>query len=363
MTRLTGRGEVRWIHSGQQEKILDFLLPDSFLALIPAPVAVFSRDGSLLGGSPPFLKIFPGEYHDAVKMEDNRSFPDLHPLFEPLLSQVPPGGVRSGNVSIPGSEGTSQWNYVIRSVQDGRTDPFFIVMLHDTTGENLKARSLTEANQKILHLVAINRHDIKNILTAIMTYLEISISDLPEGQESLYLQKCQTMCEAIHRQLSFTRDLETMGAGKGSKWESLLEMVLYATSGVDLSQYQVLVGVGETEIFTDPLLERILYTFIENTLRHATGFTEIRFFCEYRGVDLVIVYEDNGPGVTSEMKDRIFYKGVGNHTGLGLFLAKELLQISGLSLKECGTPGKGVRFEIGVPQGLFRESPGSEKMM
>ncbi|PKL59576.1 MAG: sensor histidine kinase, partial [Methanomicrobiales archaeon HGW-Methanomicrobiales-4] len=50
----------------------------------------------------------------------------------------------------------------------------------------------------------------------------------------------------------------------------------------------------------------------------------------------------------------IFVHGYGKHTGIGLFLTKEILSITGLSLREAGDPGEGARFEILVPGDKFR---------
>ena len=50
----------------------------------------------------------------------------------------------------------------------------------------------------------------------------------------------------------------------------------------------------------------------------------------------------------------IFEKGFGKNTGLGLFLIKEILAITGMTIQETGVPGKGARFEITVPKGHYR---------
>ncbi|MDD1681346.1 MAG: sensor histidine kinase, partial [Methanoregula sp.] len=51
----------------------------------------------------------------------------------------------------------------------------------------------------------------------------------------------------------------------------------------------------------------------------------------------------------------------GKGTGWGLFLAREILAVTGMTITETGEPGKGVRFEIILPPGSFRmngeESP------
>lgn len=43
--------------------------------------------------------------------------------------------------------------------------------------------------------------------------------------------------------------------------------------------------------------------------------------------------------------------GVREHTGFGLFFAREILAITGITIRETGTPGEGARFEMVVPEG------------
>ena len=66
------------------------------------------------------------------------------------------------------------------------------------------------------------------------------------------------------------------------------------------------------------------------------------------------VCEDDGDGVPEDKKELIFCKGVGTNTGLGLFLASEILAITGITIEETGAPGRGARFEMIVPQGGYR---------
>jgi len=57
----------------------------------------------------------------------------------------------------------------------------------------------------------------------------------------------------------------------------------------------------------------------------------------------------------------IFEQGFGKHTGLGLFLSREILAITGSTIIENGTPGKGARFEITVPKGMYRFTETGDK--
>ena len=69
---------------------------------------------------------------------------------------------------------------------------------------------------------------------------------------------------------------------------------------------------------------------------------------------MVIEYRDDGVGVPEDDKQAIFQHGFGTHTGLGLFLSREILSITGISISETGEPGNGACFEIRVPNGRYR---------
>jgi sensor histidine kinase regulating citrate/malate metabolism len=87
------------------------------------------------------------------------------------------------------------------------------------------------------------------------------------------------------------------------------------------------------------------------------------FSVREEGDSLIIVCEDDGAGVEEEEKRKIFRRGVGKNTGYGLFLAREILAITGLSIREVGTPGQGARFEIVAPCGTYRleRAPGGSR--
>ena len=74
----------------------------------------------------------------------------------------------------------------------------------------------------------------------------------------------------------------------------------------------------------------------------------------------LVICEDNGVGVAEEDKEKIFLREFGKHTGFGLFLSREILGITGFSIRETGIPGNGARFEILIPEGSFRENKTSD---
>ncbi|HEX3002309.1 MAG TPA: ATP-binding protein [Methanoregula sp.] len=82
--------------------------------------------------------------------------------------------------------------------------------------------------------------------------------------------------------------------------------------------------------------------------------TTFRFYYQISDAGLTLICEDDGAGIPDNAKTRIFERGVGRNTGMGLFLAREILRITGISIRETGVYGKGARFELIIPNGTWR---------
>ena len=109
------------------------------------------------------------------------------------------------------------------------------------------------------------------------------------------------------------------------------------------------------EIFADPIFEKVFYNLIDNALRYGgAGMKTIRVSSQESDARLTILCEDDGVGITTEDKKKLFTRGFGKNTGLGLFLSREILAITGITITEKGVPGKGARFEIALPKGAWR---------
>jgi signal transduction histidine kinase len=116
------------------------------------------------------------------------------------------------------------------------------------------------------------------------------------------------------------------------------------------------------EVYADPLLMRVFYNLIDNALRYGgEQMTAIRISSQESSLGLLIVCEDNGVGIPADKKEAIFRRRYFKHTGLGLFLSREILVITGITITENGTPGKGARFEITVPNGMWRREEANRK--
>jgi sensor histidine kinase regulating citrate/malate metabolism len=71
--------------------------------------------------------------------------------------------------------------------------------------------------------------------------------------------------------------------------------------------------------------------------------------------NFVIICLDDGVGMPADKKSFLIPKVSGSPVGYGLFLIKEILATTGISIRETGMSGMGARLEILVPQGMYRK--------
>ena len=110
------------------------------------------------------------------------------------------------------------------------------------------------------------------------------------------------------------------------------------------------------EVFADPLIAKVFHNLIHNALRHGGDLTTIRFSHEEQDGVRFLVCEDDGVGIPAEMKKKLFTEGFGKDHGLGLFLCREILSITGIVITEEGEPGQGAKFVMTMPQNGLRET-------
>jgi PAS domain S-box-containing protein len=228
-------------------------------------------------------------------------------------------------------------------------------IIHDVTRIREVEKALRQANRQITLMTSITRHDIHNQLFALTGYLDLSMHAVadPDLMADL-IRKEQKIADNIGQQMSFTRFFDDMGA-KPPSWQDPAALIETTRAALVFDNVRLDVSLPAVEVFADLLFVKVFYNLFDNALQYGgNAMTGIRVSAQRDGTDFLIVVEDDGVGIPEGNKARIFERGFGHHTGLGLFLAGEILAISGMTIRESGVPGTGARFEIRVPDGNFR---------
>jgi len=231
--------------------------------------------------------------------------------------------------------------------------PMYVAILMDVTERRRMTEALRIADRKIGLIGKVTRHDMLNHLSVIKGYAGLLSNGLSDQGLGRYLDRIEQAANRMEQQLIFQRDYEQMGTHKPI-WIDLSELIGEVMGEFILGEVRVVVECQKLELFCDPMIERVMYNLMQNTLRHSGEVSQIRVSCDRGKENLALIYEDDGAGISREKKEKIFEYGFGKGIGHGLFLVREMLAVDGMSITENGEEGKGARFEILIPSSRFR---------
>lgn len=223
----------------------------------------------------------------------------------------------------------------------------------DITERKNAENSLHSARKKLNLLNHVVFSDIQNYIFSLTGYLDLHHELVTESKQTYYLENEQQIIKKIIRSLNFAKMYQDMGI-KPPIWHKVSQTFLYAISHLDFSQYHREIQVENLEIYADPLLEMVFFILAENVVKYAHFATTVRLSYEICSEGCILVFEDNGVGIETDLKENIFEQWYGEQKGLGLFLSREILAITGLTIREIGKPGAGARFDIFVPNNFYR---------
>jgi PAS domain S-box-containing protein len=238
-------------------------------------------------------------------------------------------------------------------VIDAEKNRMLVVHALDITDHQESELALELANKKLNILGSATRHDVLNSLTGLFGYLELAESKTSDEIILRYIKKARAVSEVIRKQMEFTKVYQEIGS-KRPDWINMEEILRKSVGSLQMSDVKVDIDVDAIEVYADPMIEKAVYNLLENSLRHGERVKNIKVSFEQKDGSSSIVFQDDGKGINSEEKDTIFRRGYGKNTGYGLFMAREVLGITGLTILENGVPGKGAHFEILIPPGKHR---------
>lgn len=257
-----------------------------------------------------------------------------------------PGEVRNKIISRRDHGGTIIHMIIVPVFDSHGTPQYIMGISEDVSQQNI--------NLKMDLIFSITRHDILDNLSIIMNHLERAQLKNTHEEMQKFFDKTVGSIEAIRNQIAYMRALQELGF-ISPKWQRVEQAFRDAVLLLPEHRASIRSEVGEVEIFADPLLPRVFFNLLENSLRNSTrDKPEIALFTRMEPEDLLIVYTDTGYSIPADLKEKIFEGGDVTGAVQGLFLIRELLAFTGITIQETGTAEAGIRFEIRVPKGKFR---------
>jgi PAS domain S-box-containing protein len=229
-----------------------------------------------------------------------------------------------------------------------------IFSLIDITDKIREENALQQAIKKFNFLNSIARHEILNHLTVVKGFIELSKDQLHNPEFLLKsFDKELGAANAIQNLMIFSRDYQNMGI-QPPAWYNVSKTIKSAVAGIRFGSITLTDETESVDIYADQMIEKVFFYLVDNAVRYGGKISEIRFFCEESFEELHVICEDDGIGIPPDAKKKIFNRQFFQNKGLDMYLSREIVSITGMSIRETGTYGTGSRFEILVPKGAYR---------
>lgn len=228
-----------------------------------------------------------------------------------------------------------------------------IMTFADITARRNAESALSIANDKLNLLSAVAVDHLHETVDSILDVVdETGRMKEPEPLQQV-LGKIRVLAYTISRQLFLMESYRDLGTNP-PVWHTIQNCCrrIFTTHPDTRVRFEFF--VERVELYGDQLLPEVILHLLENSIRHGGKISRVTVTCRIRpeGADLIL--EDDGDGIAQEVKESIFEYDSGKHSGIGLFICRQILEVTGMTIRETGSRGKGARFIIHVPEGMFR---------
>ena len=230
---------------------------------------------------------------------------------------------------------------------------FAFCFARDIAERNRMERALQLANKRLNIISSITRHDIQNKITVLLGFLDRAKRRETDPVILKYMDRQELAANSIRSEINITRDFKDVGT-EPPVWSGIPGLVSAAGESYHAAPVRITEVIPDIEVYSDSHIDRVFHRLFDNVLRLDPGTKEIRICTRKADEDFLILIESDGPVVIPEEKEDLFLQENDGIRYQGLFIARELLSLTGIDLKETGKSGKGIRFEIRIPAGYHR---------
>lgn len=266
------------------------------------------------------------------------------------------------------------------SVRTGHLDaaPELDVLAHglDSMTEQL-ARSISlarDADEKRRDLITAVSHDLRTPLAGLRAMVEAIDERVVEDPPSLrrYASEMRRAVSSLVLLVDDLFELAQLDVGgievdaTRIPLQSVVGSVLAACTMQARTKGLALESSIEdaADTLCSPRLARVLQNLVQNAIRHTPSDGSVLILAHRGLAELEIAVVDTGEGIPAENLDRVFepfWRGDSSRSavgsGLGLALAKRIVETLGGTLRAESRPGMGSRFAVVMPYRADREAP------
>lgn len=210
-----------------------------------------------------------------------------------------------------------------------------------------------EAEERAAFLHQLLRHDLGNSLQISQGYLEMLLETELTDTQHKYADESLT---AIQEMIELIRDIRTLNQLEGSEDPEAVKLAgplenaldrfesLQAQQGIDLET-----NIDEVTVVGGTLLTEVFANLVENVYVHSNA-DHVSITTTVEPDTVTVTVEDNGEGIPTEDRDKIFERGYStgsrSGSGLGMYIVEQLLETYNGTIEVQDSDLGGARFDV-----------------
>jgi len=244
-----------------------------------------------------------------------------------------------------GGKATVEGNFRPVTDDDG-TVSRIIVSAKDVTQRRRRERELKRRNEQFDEFASFVSHDLQSPVSTVQGRLELALQTGEMGHVEKAAEAIDRVDELRDDLVTTLRTGEIVSETERIELESIIDDVWTAVDPPQTASVTVEEGT-QIEADTDAL-QRMLENLVGNSIEHGPDDVAIQI----GEFDSGFYYEDSGPGIDSELRDRIFTPGFSTKNGeegigMGMASVRQIVLAHGWAIHiKDGEDLDGVRFEI-----------------
>ena len=285
------------------------------------------------------------------------------------------GAGDDGTILFVRSDGAERWIRCRKAPLRDRSgaESGSVITVRDVTGE-------VEREQLKANFVATVSHELRNPLTPLKGFIGTLLAgtgeDSPEARHEYYTIMAKQVTR-LERLISDLLEVSRIEAGHLPLETSDIDLTALVSDDVNTfarnnpgRDVQLRAPAGAVLVQADPTrVQQVITNLLSNAMKYSLPETPVEITVAAAGEQAIVSVRDEGEGIAPEEHGRIFDRfhrvedGLARSqdgTGLGLYIAKRLVEAMGGRIWLVSSPGHGSTFSFSIPLLPHADPQGSQ---